>query len=459
MGKSDTEGQSTEKAEPAIGLRVGRAGSVAKGYYFPAEPKGRRRVGLNMATLVLLRWIAVSGQTVTLFLVSSYFNFDLPGVPCALTVGALAISNIALMYAKWRRLSEVRVALIMGFDLVQLSLLVGLTGGLENPFALLLLAPVTVSATILGGRWTVIVTLAALAVTTVVAAFHLPLPWGTATPPPDLPQTYRLGLWTALAMSIVFIATYIWTASEGTRRVSAALTASAEALAREREMSSLGTLAAAAAHELGSPLSTIALVTKDLLSSVDRNSPLYEDIELLKSQSDRCREILVGLSSRPSSRTGDPFEVMPLSNLVEISAQGHVPDSVAFDIIVDETSEGPEPQVARSPEFLNGLGNFLSNAGQFAKTEVEARLLWNDEDIWVSVRDDGPGFPLPVLQNIGEPYMSTRAGKDGHMGLGVFIATTLLETIGGQVEFRNREGAEVLVYWPREVLEAGGDGV
>jgi len=431
--------------------------TVPTNFYFPSEPRGRRPIGLNMATLVLLRWIAVAGQTATLVLVSTVFDFELPILPCALMAGALAVSNIALMLTKWRRLSEGRVALIMAFDLIQLTLLVALTGGLENPFALLLLAPVTVSATILGGRWTVIMTLIALAVVTMVAMYHLPLPWGAAAPPPDLPQTYRLGLWTALAMSIVFIATYIWTASEGTRRMSAALTASAEALAREREMSSLGTLAAAAAHELGSPLSTIALVSKDLMSSVDRDSPLYEDIELLKSQSDRCREILVGLSSRPSSRAGDPFEVMPLSSLVEISALDHIPDGIEFDIAVDDSAEGPEPLAARSPEFLNGIGNFISNAGQFAKTEVEARLLWNAEAIWVLVRDDGPGFPLTVLQNLGEPYMSTRAGKDGHMGLGVFIATTLLETIGGRVEFRNRRGAEVLVYWPRDVLEADAD--
>lgn len=421
----------------------------------PAWPAvGRRReIGLTPASLVLLRWIAVAGQSATLLIVQYAFGFDLPLLPCWLAVGALALSNLALMTARRRRLTESSAAALLAFDLVQLATLTGLTGGIQNPFALLLLAPVTVSATILSRRATALLTLLAAALATGTAFWHLPLPWSGPLGV-DLPPLYQLGLWTALSMSLVFIAAFVWTASEDSRRLSAALSESAEALAREREMSALGAQAAAAAHELGSPLATIAVVSKDLMNTVDPGSPLYEDVELLKSQSDRCRDILVGLSRTPDAAGNDPFETLPLSALVELAVDEHVPDGIELDYVVDDNSEGPEPLVRRTPEFLNGLGNFASNAGQFARGTVTVTLFWTTATVWVSVRDDGPGFPPAVLPLLGEPYMSTRSGKNGHMGLGVFIATTLLERIGGETQFRNRGGAEILVRWRRQELEA-----
>ena len=225
------------------------------------------------------------------------------------------------------------------------------------------------------------------------------------------------------------------------------------ALAREREMSSLGALAAAAAHELGSPLATIAVVSKELMTQVDKDSPIYEDIELLKSQSDRCRDILRGLSQRPDEASEDPFELQPISSLVELATDEHIPDEIDLLIDIDEASVGTEPVALKTPELLQGLGNFASNAGQFAKNWVKITLYWTEKDVWVSIHDDGPGFSNAALQALGEPYISTRAGKDGHMGLGVFIAVTLLERIGGQSTFRNRRGAEILVHWHREKLE------
>ncbi len=419
---------------------------------------GGRPIGFSPTTLITLRWIAVAGQFVTLMIVVFAFNFPVSLVPCLLVIAALAASNLALVASRPRRLTEARTALILGFDLLQLATLIGFTGGLQNPFALLLLAPVTVSATILSRRATLALTALAVTVATVIAFVHLPLPW-TSPEGVTLPPIYRLGIWTALTMSLVFIATYVWTASEESRRLTDALSASDGALAREREMSALGTLAAAAAHELGSPLATIAVVSKELLGMVDRDSPIYEDVELLKSQSDRCRDILVGLSRRPAEAGGDPFEVLPLSDLVEIATDEHVPDQIDLEVEIDEACDGPEPLVQRTPEFLHGLGNFAANAGQFARHRVTIRLYWTKREVWITVHDDGPGFANAVLPVLGEPYMSTRSGKDGHMGLGVFIATTLLERIGAEVMFRNRKGAEIRIRWPRRVLEAAQDAL
>ncbi len=168
---------------------------------------------------------------------------------------------------------------------------------------------------------------------------------------------------------------------------------------------------------------------------------------------------MVGLSSRPGAATGDPFEILPLSNLVEIASDEHVPDRITLDVQIDESCDGAEPLVPRTPEFLHGLGNFISNAGQFARSAVTVRLYWTKNDVWISIHDDGPGFSNAVLQTLGEPYLSTRAGQNGHMGLGVFIATTLLERIGAETVFRNRKGAEILIRWPRRVLEVQGDAL
>ncbi|MDF1750562.1 MAG: ActS/PrrB/RegB family redox-sensitive histidine kinase, partial [Alphaproteobacteria bacterium] len=397
-------------------------------------------------------------QLVTVIIVSIAFEFPFALVPCLLATAALAISNLVLMGSRPRRLTQTRAFMVLGFDLLQMASLIGFTGGLQNPFALLLLAPVTVSATILS-RWaTLALTALAVGVATILSFVHLPLPWETPLGV-ALPFVYRLGIWTAITMSLVFIATYVWTASEESRRLTDALSESDDALARERELSALGTLAAAAAHELGSPLATIAVVSQELMRTVERDSPLFEDIALLKSQSDRCRDILIGLSRQPGAASGDPFEVLPLLNLVEIASDEHVPEAITLDIQIDDSCDGPEPLVLRTPEFLHGLGNFVSNAGQFARSTVMVRLYWNKNDVWISVHDDGPGFSSAVLPTLGEPYLSTRAGKNGHMGLGVFIATTLLERIGAETVFRNRKGAEILIRWPRRVLEAEGDAL
>ncbi|MDJ0684510.1 MAG: ActS/PrrB/RegB family redox-sensitive histidine kinase [Alphaproteobacteria bacterium] len=422
--------------------------------------KTRRGGGVNVRTLALVRWVAVVGQLSAVLVVTVLLGFPAPLLACLVVIAALAGTNLWLTTVRaWRaRLSDYHAARVLGFDLVQVSALAYLTGGLANPFALMILVPVTVTAAALSRGAAVMVSAIALFCVTFLAFFHLPLPWvGEA---PSLPAIYIAGHWTALAVAIVFMAAYVWSVAEQSRRREQALAETEAALAREQRMSALGGLAAAAAHELGSPLNTIGLVAQDLGSALDKNSTLdrilRDDVSMLIEQAERCRDILASLSERPDPGNTTPFGSAPLTAVAEEAAQGHIPDGVALRIEVDPDSVAAEPTVARSPELLHGVGNLVSNAGQFARDTVSLSLFWDEAMVRLTVADDGPGFPSWLLDSLGEPYLSTRAGRDGHMGLGVFIAQTLLDRTKARVAYRNKKqgGAAVDIVWARDQLDA-----
>lgn len=416
------------------------------------EPPGR----VNLRTLVYIRWVAVVGQLVTLLAVHYGLRFELPLIEATAVVLASALLNIAVTMRRplSMRLGDRAAALHLAYDVVQLSALLFLTGGLRNPFSLLILAPVTVSATALSRGSTVgLGTLSTICIT-LLAVWHLPFPWSGK--PLDLDELYITGIWEALILGTLFIAVYVGSVSEEARKMSDALAAAQTALSSEQRLSELGALAAAAAHELGSPLATIAVTAKEMSHEVAKDSPLVDDIALLISQSDRCREILAGLAQRPEADGGPPYSSMPLSALVLVAAQPHESEGIELRFEPGPhatTPESREPMARRSAEIIHGLGNLIQNAVQFANTRVTIETRWGPEELSVAVRDDGPGFSPGLLDRLGEPYLSTREG-DGYMGLGVFIACTLLKRTGGKVRFANRAGggAEVVVSWPRAAL-------
>ncbi len=258
-------------------------------------------------------------------------------------------------------------------------------------------------------------------------------------------------------MASIMLACYVFRVAHESRRITDALAASQLALAREQRLSALGGLAAAAAHELGTPLGTIAVIASELARDVPEDSPIAEDIALLRSQSDRCRKILAELSRKPEADGGPPFERLPLTALLEAAAAPHRTTQALLSIVVRTADGVPEPTVRRSPEIIHGVGNLLQNALQFAEHEVEAIARWDDQSVELVITDDGPGFSSHVLGRLGEPYISVRTDRSGHMGLGIFIAETLLGRTGGTVEFGNRRegGARVVIRWPRQALESG----
>ncbi|MFD1625881.1 ActS/PrrB/RegB family redox-sensitive histidine kinase [Azospirillum griseum] len=415
---------------------------------YGSHPDGR----ITLRTLILIRWVAILGQMATVGVVQGVLGFALPLGPVLATISASVLLNLVAMAQRGGRLRlpDRDAALYLSYDMLQLSLLLYLTGGLSNPFCILLLAPMTVGAAILSRYSTVLLTGLNLNCLTALALWHFPLPW--EEPIRSMAPLYAFGVWLALSVSAVFIAGYVFRVAAEARRFADALAASQVALAREQRLSSLGALAAAAAHELGSPLGTIAVVAKELAHDLPPDSPYAEDIGLLQSQVMRCREILADLARKPEADGGDPFERLPLTALIEAAAAPHRLGHIAFAVDPHPVGEAEEPVFRRSPEIIHGIGNFIQNAHQFARQRVTVAAAWDGRTVTVTVMDDGPGFPAHLLGRIGEPYLSVRgerSSQSSHMGLGIFIAQTLLEKTGATVRYENNKGggARISVRW------------
>ncbi len=431
---------------------------------------------IRLRTLVLWRWLAVVGQALTLLVVARVLEYDFPVWQSAICILGSAWLNIAasLRFPLARMLRDGEATTYLAYDLAQLSALLYFTGGLINPFSILFLVPVTIAATTLSLRATLILGVLTVFSVTTLTYFSWPLPWraGEVLVKPGI---YLAGTWLALIISLTFLAGYAWRLAEEARRMTAALAAAQRALESEQRLSAVGALAAAAAHELGTPLATIALVAKELARDMPDDGPHGEDLRLLVSQSARCKEILAQLSQAPDRRHA-VIEDLPLPLLVREAAQPHE----GFGIEIEIVSNGPKdkaliPIVRRSPELMHGLGNFIENAVDFAKRKVTIEIRWSAGDLRLRIIDDGRGFAAAVLDRLGEPYLTTRApqaadkqvtdlhdlhDRDAGMGLGVFIAKTLLERTGADISFANGAsgGAIVAIHWPRPMsLEFKGE--
>lgn len=414
---------------------------------------GERRARLR--TLTLIRWVAIVGQAFTILLVDLSFEFDLPLPPLLLAVAASALINLYLElgFSASTRLTERTAALLLGYDLLQLTFLLALTGGLQNPFSVLLIIPITLSATILSLRTTVVLCIMVTLCATLLGVFPTDLPWKTGGL--TLPSLYIAGVWVALVLSSSLIAAYAWRVADEARRLSAALSATQMALAREQQMSALGGLAAAAAHELGSPLATIAIIAKELAHDTPADGPMAEDIAELVSQSARCRQILASLSKDKGAEDHAVFTRVPLGGLLASIAEAYRRPGVTATVEVEDFSNGarPEPSWVSTPELRHALGNLVDNAIQFAERSVCITVGLHQERLEIVIEDDGPGFSPEVLDLVGEPYISTRHAIGG-LGLGVFIAQTLLARTGATLQFGNQStGARVIISWAGPAME------
>jgi len=416
------------------------------------DPGQSHRLRLN--TLVRLRWLAIVGQSVTVLFVAYGLGFPLPVVPCFALIACSAVLNVslALQYPATHRLPPHAAFGILTFDALQLAGLLYMTGGLTNPFALLMAVPVVISATSLPLGMTSLLGGLVIAMATLLAFVHLPLPWFEGIEL-SMPFIYVAGAWVALSSSIAFTGIYAFRVAEEARLLANALSATELVLQREQHLSALDGLAAAAAHELGTPLATIALVAREMERALGSDTTYAEDVKLLRSQSERCREILKRLTSL-STESEEHLARLPLTSLVEEVTAPHRDFGISIRLAPGDR-QGPEPVGRRNPGVIYGLGNLVENAVDFAKGAVVIGWRWNDHEVVFTIVDDGPGFPPEIVSRIGEPYMSTRQGAErgGGMGLGLFIAKTLLERSGATLSFRNSnrpgEGALVEIAWPR----------
>ena len=421
-----------------------------------AVPVAQGRVRLG--TLTNLRWLAVAGQTAALIIVHFALGYSLPLVLCIAPVATSVLLNIVLaaVYPAARRLMGREAMAYLAYDIMQLAVLLYFTGGIENPFALLFLAPVVISAATLELRHTQVLAGWSFIAITFLARFHMPLPW-TPAGTFHLPQFYQFGIWVSLLLGIGFTSIYARRIAGEGQRMSAALSATQLALAREHRLAALGALAAAAAHELGSPLGTIAVVARELERELPKDSPHGDDFRLLRAEAERCRAILTRLAE-PEEAVRGAAQQIPLGALLDDIASPH--RGLDVDIRI-EMPPGTAPKVWRTPEVLHGLGNLIENAADFAAHTVKVRAHWDSAALTVEVLDDGPGFAPEIFEKIGEPYVTSRprwrafasndpAEKQEGMGLGFFIAKTLIEQAGGSLTAHNpvEGGAIVSARWP-----------
>lgn len=412
---------------------------------------------VRLRTLILLRWLAVVGQTAAVLFVRFGFDVEFPLFTALAVIGTSVALNLALIaLRRSQQLAlEWEAAAQLAYDVVQLALLLALTGGLQNPFVFLFIAPVAVSATILRPVVTAMLAALTFACVGAIAVYHFPLPWPEGEDF-GLPARYQLGVAAAVLVGLAFTSVYAWRVAAEEERLNIALNAVQAVLAREQTLSALGGLAAAAAHELGTPLATIHLVAKEMAREAPANDPRAEDLNLLVSQSERCRAILGQLSARR-----EQIDVMtqraPIKALMEEIANPH--EGLGADIVISTQGDGPI-EIRRMPEIVHALGAIVENAVGFANSRVDFTARWTETEVEIVVSDDGPGFSPGVLARLGEPYLTERdeEGVAGGMGLGFFIAKTLLERTGAKIIVKNKtlpsQGAIVLARWPRAEIQA-----
>lgn len=431
---------------------------------------------IRLRTLILLRWVAIAGQLAAITIAQQMYHLQLELGLCYMAIGVSVIGNLIAIFVfpENKRLTETENFLMVLFDLLQLAFLLYLTGGLNNPFALLLLGPVTISASVMGLRSTVLIGSTAIILVTLMAQFHVPLrtEQGFILRIPDI---FLFGNWAAILIAIIFMGAYSRRISSEMRSMNDALAATQLALSREQKLTDLGGVVAAAAHELGTPLATIKLASSELTEELVDHPDLREDAILICEQADRCRDIL-----RDMGRAGKDdlhLRQAPLSAVIDEAADPHLQrgKSVHFEENPGPGGDYQQPSVLRKPEIVHGLRNLIQNAVDFARANVWVESSWTEDVISVRILDDGRGYPPQMIGRIGDPFVrqrrtdsdrSARPEYEG-MGLGLFIAKTLLERSGAELSFANgsdpyqperlkkeRRGAIVEVVWPRSKIDA-----
>ena len=436
-------------------------------------PESKRGEWIRLRTMIFIRWVAVTGQLAAIIIAFQYFELALDLSLCFFAVGLSALANIvaSLFFPESKRLSELENVFMILFDLFQLAFLLFLTGGLNNPFSFLLVAPVVVSAAALKKKSTIIIGSAAVLIVTLLSHFFVPLVTlsGKILTIPDI---FLFGNWVAISTGIVFLAFYSNQVTSELNTMSDALFATQAALSREQKLTDLGGIVAAAAHELGTPLATIKLTSSELIEELKNFPELHDDAMLIRDQADRCGDILNGMGG--AGKDDLQMHQTLLAEIIREAAEPHSQRGVTIETKISDGHKGgiDEPYIIRRPEIIHGLRNMIQNAVDFATSKVWVESSWTKESITITISDDGYGYPPNLLGRLGDPFLGAKIGKENRqgyegMGLGLFIAKTLLERTGAKISFSNgnrnhtsghskseASGAIVEIYWPRKKVES-----
>ncbi|WP_420861769.1 sensor histidine kinase RegB [Algirhabdus cladophorae] len=437
---------------------------------------GARADWIRLRTLILLRWVAIAGQVVAINVAILVYDLQLELGLCFAAISASIIANFfsIFVYPENKRLTESEAVVMISFDILQLGFLLFLTGGLHNPFALLLLAPATVAATALQLRSTLFLGALSLVLITLLALLYVPLRTDVGFIL-RLPQLFVFGFWMAMVIGLVFLAVYARRVSSEMHAMSDALLATQMALSREQKLTDLGGVVAAAAHELGTPLATITLVSSELMDELPPDSEEHEDASLIREQADRCREILQSMGR--AGKDDLHLRSAPVTAVIDEAAEPHMERGKQLIMSIAPSDLDPtlQPSILRKPEIIHGVRNLVQNAVDFAGSKVWIETGWTDSVLRLRIVDDGKGFAPWMLGRLGDPFIKSsgaakkssteRPGYEG-MGLGLFIAKTLLERSGAEITFVNagsgatlpeQTGAVVEVIWPLHRITSKAD--
>ena len=419
----------------------------------------KENLNLDKSTLTILRYIAIIGQFIAINIVFFYLKLGFPIKASLIVVFIGLLTNLYLQFkVKANQLKDTYASLFLLYDLFQLAILLYLTGGIFNPFSIMLIIPAIVSSTFLSMGTTIILGFITSIILFTLTHYYLPLP-GLLTENFNVPSFYKFGILISILIGLIFLSYFGIRFAGETKKRSEALNKLQEVIAKEYELESLGGQAAAAAHSLGTPLATIAVVAKELKKEIGDNKDISKDIDLLISQTKRCSDILKQISKKQIEEDIFLSSIKLEDLLEEIIVSFKETSSKKIELVSDDDNN--KINIERTPEIIYGLRNFIGNAVKFSKSRVKINLKSDLDKIEIKINDDGPGIPDDVIKKIGEPYIKSKSielNSNSGLGLGTFLGKTLLEKQGANLLFRRNNdlgGALVIISWdPKKLINS-----
>ena len=416
-------------------------------------------ITLKLRTLIFFNWIAIIGQSLAVFVSYSIIEVDFNLFATISLIFLLLLLNIflTLRFPITKALNFNEITFNLLFDLLQLISLLYLTGGLTNPFCILILVPIVISSTYLDLKRAILICAASIISLSILLFFYMPISSNLINFNSDsFSREEIFSIWGALIITLIFMSAYCYRTASESRKAGEALRETQMALSNEEKVSALMSLTAAAVHELGTPLSTISVVSKELVGNVKKNDVNYDDLQLIQTQVKRCADILKRLRTTKFVRDSDEFlNEFTFTSLINEILEDYSNEKIEVSINADEIFSEKNITFSRVPEVIQSLSNIIDNAFKYAKNKIVINLKYAEKYIIVEIIDDGNGFSPEIYALLGEPYVRRSIDKeDKGLGLGLFISKNLLSKSYGDIEFLNYKpnGACVRIFLNKKEL-------